>query len=166
MNTTKRAQTEFCGKLQFEPLPQYGWRCGMYSLRPELSRHATNPEFRDGLRRGRAQRQRRGIAPSMALILGLPHLREMHSAIRAAYSDAADADRRLASAYRAAAGAAGQISSMGRDIGAVRLANADRDAADVSELWAEHRRLSDEYAAEINRMCRIRGLPDYVTSGA
>lgn len=41
MITTRKIDT----RGQAEPLPMYGWRCGMYGLTPELTRHGQNPEF-------------------------------------------------------------------------------------------------------------------------
>lgn len=159
-HTTPRATIIVRGNTQFEPLPQFGWRCGMNSLRPDLVRHAAHPEFLAGLRRGRAQRKSGpGISDAMGLILGLPVLRAMRQQIHAAYAEAAEADRRLASSYRAAARGAGQVSSAGRDIGELRLSHADRAAESVAAYWAQHRRLSDAYEIEVNRLFSLRGLP-------
>lgn len=151
---------------QLEPLPFYGQRCGIRSLQPEQSRWLSHPEFLAGLRNGRAQRQHRcSVSNATALILGLPHLRAMRVRIQEVYGDAADADRRLAASYRAAARRSGEITCMGRDAGAVILGHADQVAEDVAEQWETHRRLSAEYAAEVNRLCRLRGQPDYISSG-
>ena len=141
---------------QYEPLPRYGWRCGFYSLTPELERHAKSPEFLDGLRRGRAQRQASSTPASVALILGLPHLVEMRRAAREAYQDAAWAQRRLESSYRAASMSMGKISCMGRDIGETRLSKADEQYGEVKELWDRHQQLSDEYEVERSRLIAKR----------
>lgn len=148
---------------QFEPLPMYGWRCGMYGLRPELPRHAEHPEFVAGVRMGRAQRQSRHIPSALSVILSLPALVALRRRIQDAYGEAAEADRRLAAQYRAAARSTGQISAAGRDVGAVRLQRADESAACVADQWATHRHLSDEYAREVNRLCALRGLPPHIT---
>lgn len=158
--TTTRATITVRGNSQFEPLPDYGWRCGFYSLRPELARHAAHPEFIAGLRRGRAQRQRDSIPRATQLILGLPALVEQRRRIQSAYGDAAYRTKLITAQLRAAERNTGRMSSAGRDIGAVQRERAEIDGA---EVWSEHRRLSDAYHAEVNRRCRLRGLPDYVT---
>ena len=161
-HTTTRATITVRGNSQFEPLPDYGWRCGFYSLRPELARHAAHPEFIAGLRRGRAQRKSNSIPRATQLILGLPELVEQRRRIQSEYVDAAYRARLVAAQLRAAERNTGRMSSAGRDIGAVQRERAERDGA---EVWDEHRRLSDAYAAEVNRLCRLRGMAPYITGG-
>lgn len=143
---------------QYEPLPAYGWRCGTYSLTPELARHAKHPEFLAGVRQGRAQRQQTGMPAAYGMILSLPHLRAMRKEIQEAFNDAAQAQKILDSRYRAAARGMGEISCIGRDVGERRLSDADRHAEDVTDLWATHRRLSDAYEAERSRLLAKRGM--------
>ena len=142
-HTTARATISVRGNAQLEPLPTYGWRCGFYSQRPAMERHATHPEFVAGVRSGRAQRQRDLLPQSVRLILSLPHLVAMRRAVQAEYGDAADRDRLIASAMRAANRNDGRISSAGRD---------------AAGVWNEWRRLSAAYEAERARLIALRGV--------
>ncbi|MCB0682596.1 MAG: hypothetical protein KDC32_17075 [Saprospiraceae bacterium] len=156
--STLRTTTRIPNGRDWEPLPQYGWRCGMYSLRPELDRHARNPEFIDGVRLGRAQRKASSMPAAYGMILRLPNMQAMRREIQAVFAEAAEAQRRVDAAYRAAARGMGHISSAGRDIGAVRTARADEQADDANLLWQKHRDLSDAYATERSRLLQKRGI--------
>lgn len=154
MITTRKIDT----RGQAEPLPMYGWRCGMYSLTPELARHGQNPEFLQGLRRGRAQRQKPGMPAAFGLILGLPHMRQMRMKIQSAYADACGAQRRLDAGYRAAARGMGKMSCLGRDMGGAMVSKSDAEASYVAELWEKYNKLSSAYETERRRLLALRGI--------
>lgn len=143
-----------------EPLPDYGWRCGMYSLRPASQRWASHPEFLSGLRRGRAQRQSVALPGAVQTILGRADLIERRRQIQRAYSDAAYSAKLVSAGLRAAARNDGRISSTGRNIGAVQR---ERAMSAADGIWDQHSRLSDAYAREVNRLCALRGMPQHIT---
>lgn len=133
IHTTPRRSRVFHGYKYplLETLPLYGWRCGYYSLRPELARYSENPEFRAGVRDGRAQRRATPIADAARLILGLPKLVSMRRSVQRAYGDAA---------YRA------------------KLAQREHAWRDGVGAWDEWNRLSNEYQTERARLLRLRGV--------
>jgi hypothetical protein len=151
------------GHGQYEPLPQYGWRCGFYSLTPELERHAKNPEFLTGLRRGRQQRC--AISPVYAQALGLilcrRELRELRANIQSVYGEAMEADRRSACFARAAVYAGGAVSCIGNSIGASRMTESDRIGDEAEQLWAEYGRLNQVYEQRVKGLCAVRRIPPH-----
>lgn len=133
---------------QLETMPMYGWRCGMFSLRAANSRHAANPEFVAGLRRGRLQRRARPdglVSTATARILTLPHMQRLRSGVHDAYAAAAQAANGLAAMERAI------------DRGA-RLRGQAAMRERVSSMWAHYWALSNQYESERQRLLFLRGL--------
>jgi hypothetical protein len=159
-----QTQRKSIGKGQYEPLLDYGWRCGFYSLTPELERHAKNSEFLQGLRRGRLQR--REIPPihaqALALILSRPELRELRAKIQSVYSEAMEAGRRADRFARAAVYAGDVVSCTGRSVAGSRMNTSDSIADDAAELWREYERLNRAYEDRVNGLCAIRRIPQYI----
>ena len=152
-HTTTRATITVRSNTQFEAMRQYGWRCGFYSMRPELSRHAMNADFLSGVRIGRTQRQSTCLSHAAQIILDLPRLVEMRRAVQTAYGDAAHRDKAIAAWRRSASRNDGVMSSSGRDIGAVQRARADEDAVGVWDQWHS---LSAAYESERARLMALR----------
>jgi len=143
---------------QYEPLPMYGWRCGMYSLEPELQRHRDNGEFMSGLRSGRKQRLAVGGTQGLANILSLPNLREMRRSLQHLYNDISYKSKLAASAARASIYSNNRVSCIGRSYADAYLDKSDTIYAEAEGLQQEYNNLQNEYRTELERLCELRGI--------
>lgn len=133
-----------------ETMPEYGWRCGLRSLRPELERHSGNQEFLTGLRRARRHRRDyvdETVHIARRRILALPALRAARAQINESYHHLAYAEKNLAAFERAIA-----RGSVFHGVGAMR----DR----VSEMRRAHEQKTAAYWSERQRLFALRGVSD------
>jgi len=105
------------------------------------------------------ERARLPYVEQYAAILQRPEFREQRARIQDAYAEAAHKSKLAGDAQRAAVRSTGQVSCMGRDIGAVRQGRADEGASEADETWAYHRRLSGEYETALQAAMRESGIP-------
>jgi len=92
-------------------------------------------------------------------ILQSPELRGLRRDIQEAYGEACEVSRRAAAAQRAVAYGTG-ISCLGRDIGAARQTEADRQADDADDEWETYDSLFSGYHRRLVMLMRAAGIPD------
>lgn len=94
-----------------------------------------------------------------AAVLAHPSLREMRREIQELYQEACHQSKLASDAQRAAVRGMGQLSCIGRDIGAVRQGNADYQADEADDAWRAHRVACHKYELAVQAAMRDAGIP-------
>ncbi len=98
------------------------------------------------------------VEPFLA-ILSRPELREMRRNIQKLYGYACERDRLGAAAQRAAIRGFGQVSCIGRDIGAARQGVADEYGDESDQAWAAYWKAERAYRLAKHTAMREAGIP-------
>ncbi len=115
------------------------------------------PEWQAFERRHDVIRER--YLPAYSAVLAQPEFRGMREGIQDAYNAAVHAGKLAADMQRAAIRGAGQISSAGRDIGAVRQGLADEMARDTDGEWAVYDDARRAYEFSLQQALVAAGVP-------
>lgn len=94
-----------------------------------------------------------------AAVLARPDMREMRRGIQELYGYASERSKLASDAQRAAIRATGQVSIIGRDIGAVRQSLADEYGDEVDEAWQAWRVACHKYELALQSAMRDAGIP-------
>jgi len=92
-------------------------------------------------------------------VLAMPGMLEMRRDIQEKYGYACERSRLAAAAQRAAIRGMGQVSCMGRDIGAVRQGLADEYGDELDSAWQDWAHASGAYEVAVQAAMQEAGIP-------
>jgi len=147
------------GKFQVLREDQDLSRAPVFSTREEAEAYILRPIPQWRLDEQALDERRAEYRERFATLLANPELREMRRGIQEAYGEACHQDKLAGAAQRAAVLGMGQISCMGRDIGAVRQERADSQYDEVSQAWRRWNSLCAAYEAEKQLRMEAAGIP-------
>jgi hypothetical protein len=151
-------------KLRFQVLPENYTaddlsRAPVFATRAEAEAYIRRPMPKWVIAESDRAAERSKYTAAYAQILSSPDMREMRRVIQGFYGEACHLSKLAGAHQRAAIRGGGQISCMGRDVGAVRQVYADEVADDASVEWSKYDTACGNYERELQRILTEAEIP-------